>query len=240
MSTSMRNAIRILRDEHRSISAVLQCLQQLTRMAQDPAVKPDFAVFRAMIHYIDAFPERLHHPKEDDYLFARLLARSPAARPLVEKLTAEHVQGARLVRELESAVLGNEDATATAPGEIVPGREFYDYRAKYLEDTSRLLLPAPVTAECAAAVRAMAVEAFQCLGCSGLARVDFFLEHGTGKLYVNEINTLPGFTSISMYPRLWAAEGWPPARLVQRLLDLALAAHADRRRNERVLPGAGR
>jgi D-alanine-D-alanine ligase len=144
------------------------------------------------------------------------------------------------VRELESAVLGNEDAAATAPGEIVPGREFYDYRAKYLEDTSRLLLPAPVSPECAAEVRKMAVEAFQCLGCSGLARVDFFLENGTGKLYVNEINTLPGFTSISMYPRLWAAEGWPPARLVQRLLDLALAAHADRRRNERVLPGDGR
>jgi len=144
------------------------------------------------------------------------------------------------VRELESAVLGNEDAAATAPGEIVPGREFYDYRAKYLEDTSRLLLPAPVPAECAAAVREMAVAAFQCLGCSGLARVDFFLENGTGRLYVNEINTLPGFTSISMYPRLWAATGWPPERLVQRLLDLALAAHADRRRNERVLPGGGR
>jgi len=110
MSTSMRNAIRILRDEHRSISAVLQCLQQLTRMAQDPAVKPDFAVFRAMIHYIDAFHERLHHPKEDDYLFARLLARSPAARPLVEKLKAEHVQGARLVRELEGAMLAFEQA----------------------------------------------------------------------------------------------------------------------------------
>lgn len=144
------------------------------------------------------------------------------------------------VRELESAVLGNEDPAATAPGEIVPGREFYDYRAKYLEDTSRLLLPAPVSADCAAAVRRMAVEAFVCIGGSGLARVDFFLEAATEKLYVNEINTLPGFTSISMYPQLWAAEGWPPERLVQRLLDLALAAHADRRRNERVLPGAGR
>lgn len=110
MSTAMRNAVRILRDEHRSISAVLQCLQQLTRMAQDPAVQPDFGVFRAMIHYIDAFPERLHHPKEDDYLFVRLLARLPAARPLVEKLQAEHVQGARLVRELESAMLAFEQA----------------------------------------------------------------------------------------------------------------------------------
>lgn len=104
----MQKAIRILRDEHRSISAVLQGLQQLARVAQNPAVKPDFAVFRAMLYYIDAFPERLHHPKEDDYLFARLLARSDAARPLVERLKAEHVEGARLVRELERAVLAFE------------------------------------------------------------------------------------------------------------------------------------
>ena len=105
----MRKAVRILRDEHRSISAVLQCLQQLTRLAQDPAIKPDFAVFRAVIYYIDTFPERLHHPKEDNYLFARLLRRSDAARALVEKLMAEHVEGARLVRELERAVLAFEE-----------------------------------------------------------------------------------------------------------------------------------
>jgi hemerythrin-like domain-containing protein len=105
----MRKAVRILRDEHRSISAVLQSLQHLARMAQDPALKPDFAVFRAMIYYIDAFPERLHHPKEDDYLFARLLARSDAARPLVEKLKAEHIEGARLVRDLERSMLAFEE-----------------------------------------------------------------------------------------------------------------------------------
>jgi hemerythrin-like domain-containing protein len=105
----MRKAVRILRDEHRSISAVLQCLQQLTRLAQDPAIKPDFAVFRAMIYYIDNFPERLHHPKEDNYLFARLLRRSDAARALVSKLLAEHVEGARLVRELERAMLAFEE-----------------------------------------------------------------------------------------------------------------------------------
>lgn len=105
----MRKAVRILRDEHRSISAVLQCLQQLTRLAQDPAIKPDFAVFRAMIYYIDNFPERLHHPKEDNYLFARLLRRSDAARALVSKLMAEHVEGARLVRELERAMLAFEE-----------------------------------------------------------------------------------------------------------------------------------
>lgn len=105
----MRKAVRILRDEHRSISAVLQSLQHLARMAQDPALKPDFAVFRAMIYYIDAFPERSHHPKEDDYLFARLLQRSPAARPLIEKLKAEHIEGARLVRALERSVLAFEE-----------------------------------------------------------------------------------------------------------------------------------
>ena len=105
----MRKAVRILRDEHRSISAVLQSLQHLARMAQDPALKPDFAVFRAMIYYIDAFPERSHHPKEDDYLFARLLDRSEAARPLVAKLKAEHVEGARLVRDLERAMLAFEE-----------------------------------------------------------------------------------------------------------------------------------
>ena len=104
----MQKAIRILRDEHRSISAVLQSLQHLARMAQDPALKPDFAVFRAMIYYIDAFPERSHHPKVDNYLFARLLGRSAAARPLIERLQAEHVEGARLVRDLERAVLAFE------------------------------------------------------------------------------------------------------------------------------------
>jgi hemerythrin-like domain-containing protein len=104
----MREAVRILLDEHRSIAAVLQGLQHLTRMAQDPAVRPDFAVFRAMIYYIDAFPERSHHPKEDEHLFARLRVKSQAARPLLERLKAEHLEGARLVRELERAVLAFE------------------------------------------------------------------------------------------------------------------------------------
>lgn len=104
----MQKAVRILRAEHRSISAVLQGLQQLARMAQAPGVKPDFAVFRAMLHYIDAFPERMHHPKEDEHLFARLLERTEEARPLVARLQAEHVQGARLVRELEREVLALE------------------------------------------------------------------------------------------------------------------------------------
>lgn len=104
----MDKAIRILHDEHRSISAVLSGLKELALAARKPGVKPDFAVFRAMIHYIDEFPERLHHPKEDRYLFALLEERCPAARPLVEQLRAEHHTGARLVRELESALLAFE------------------------------------------------------------------------------------------------------------------------------------
>jgi hemerythrin-like domain-containing protein len=104
----MNKAIRIIRDEHRSISAVLSGLLELTRMARMPGIQPRFAVFRAMINYIDEFPERLHHPKEDRYLFARLAERDPQARPLIEELRAEHVRGAALVRELESALLALE------------------------------------------------------------------------------------------------------------------------------------
>ena len=104
----MNKAIRIIRDEHRSISAVLSGLLELTRVARNPGVQPGFAVFRAMIHYIDEFPERLHHPKEDHFLFARLAERAPDTRPLVEELRKEHVRGAELVRELESALLAFE------------------------------------------------------------------------------------------------------------------------------------
>jgi hemerythrin-like domain-containing protein len=106
----MNEAIRILRDEHRSMSAVLHGLQELARTAQNPSVRPDFAVFRAMIYYIDAFPERLHHPKEDDVLFPRVLVRSPAAGWLVQQLRAEHVKGASLIRDLEAALIAFEMA----------------------------------------------------------------------------------------------------------------------------------
>lgn len=104
----MNKAIRIIRDEHRSISAVLSGLIELTRIARKPGVQPGFSAFRAMIHYIDEFPERLHHPKEDHYLFARLAERAPQALPLIEELRQEHVRGAALVRELESALLAYE------------------------------------------------------------------------------------------------------------------------------------
>jgi len=110
----MNKAIRIIRDEHRSISAVLSGLIELTRVARTPGVQPGFAVFRAMIHYIDEFPERLHHPKEDRFLFARLAERAPETRPLLEELRQEHVRGAQLVRELESALLAYEVEGARA------------------------------------------------------------------------------------------------------------------------------
>ena len=143
----MRKAVRILRDEHRSISAVLQCLQQLTRLAQDPAIKPDFAVFRAMIYYIDNFPERLHHPKEDNYLFARLLRRSDAARALVEKLMAEHVEGARLVRELERAVLAFEETWPRGAEDLAAAVNAYaEFHWTHMRCEEQELLPLAETA----------------------------------------------------------------------------------------------
>ena len=108
----MKESIRTIHDEHRSMSAVLHALKHLTRIARDPAVQPDFRVFRAMLRYIDEYPERLHHPKEDEYLFARLAAVRPQARPLIERLESEHREGARLIRELERALLFFEDAGA--------------------------------------------------------------------------------------------------------------------------------
>jgi hemerythrin-like domain-containing protein len=104
----MRTAIQTIRDEHRSIAAVLHALRQLAKEAEDPAVEPRFDAFRAMVYYIDQFPERLHHPKEDQYLFARLAARAPQTRELIEELRTEHVRGAQLIRDLEQALVGLE------------------------------------------------------------------------------------------------------------------------------------
>jgi D-alanine-D-alanine ligase len=126
-------------------------------------------------------------------------------------------------RELECAVLGDEEPRASVPGEIVPGHEFYDYDDKYRDDKARLLIPAPVSEEVAGAVRRLAVEVFRLCGISGMARVDFFLERGTDRVLVNELNTLPGFTAISMYPKLWEASGVPLGALLDELVRLALA-----------------
>jgi D-alanine-D-alanine ligase len=125
-------------------------------------------------------------------------------------------------REIECAVLGNGDPRASVPGEIVPGHEFYDYDDKYRDDKAKLLVPAPLPPAVADEVRRLAVETFRLCGVSGMARVDFFLERGTGRLLVSEINTLPGFTAISMYPKLWEASGLPLPGLLDELIRLAL------------------
>jgi len=132
-------------------------------------------------------------------------------------------------REIECAVLGNDDPIASVPGEVVPSNEFYDYRAKYIDNASGLFIPARLPAETAAQIRDVAVRAFLALDCAGMARVDFFLCKDTGRVYLNEVNTIPGFTAISMYPKLWEASGVPYPELVDRLIELALERHEDRR-----------
>lgn len=143
------------------------------------------------------------------------------------------VEEAIVGREIEVAVLGNLDPQASMPGEIVPGAEFYDYADKYLDDGSRTLIPAPLPEDVTAHIRQLAVEAFRALRCEGLARVDFFYEEGPdGRgLLLNEVNSIPGFTPISMYPKMWLASGMTYAQLIDELVRLALERHARRRRN---------
>ena len=137
-------------------------------------------------------------------------------------------------RELECAVLGNDAPEASLPGEVIAGREFYDYEAKYADAGSRTLAPAPVSARIARQVRQLAVRAFLACECAGLARVDFFLEKAGGKLWVNEVNTMPGFTPISMYPKLWESSVLALPRLLDRLIELGLERHAARDRSRRA------
>ncbi|MFZ9628879.1 MAG: D-alanine--D-alanine ligase family protein [Ilumatobacteraceae bacterium] len=141
------------------------------------------------------------------------------------------IEEAIVGREIEVAVLGNLEPRASVPGEIVPGAEFYDYADKYLDDGSQALVPAPLSTEQADEVRALALRAFTALRCEGLARVDFFLEEGGRGFLLNEINTMPGFTPISMYPKLWIASGLSYTALIDELVALALERHARRRRN---------
>jgi D-alanine-D-alanine ligase len=128
-------------------------------------------------------------------------------------------------REIECSVLGNDDPEVSVPGEIIPANEFYDYRAKYLDAGSRLLIPAPITEPQARSIRDLAARAFRVLDLAGMARVDFFLDRATHAVFLNEVNTIPGFTSISMYPKLWEASGLPFGRLVDRLIELAFERH---------------
>jgi D-alanine-D-alanine ligase len=132
-------------------------------------------------------------------------------------------------REIEVSVVGNHRPEASVPGEIVPSNEFYDYAAKYLDGKSQLYVPAQITSSQSHEVRSLALRAFSALGCAGLARVDFFLERDTNRWYVNEVNTMPGFTSISMYPKLWEASGLGYRELVTRLVELAIERWEDRR-----------
>ena len=133
-------------------------------------------------------------------------------------------------REIEISVLGNDEPVASVPGEIVPSQEFYSYDAKYASNDSKLLIPAPLKDQQVKAAQQMALSAFKALECSGMARVDLFLERTTQKFFVNEINTIPGFTTISMYPKLWDASGVPYSELIDRLIALAIERHAGKNR----------
>ena len=134
-------------------------------------------------------------------------------------------------REIEVSVLGNDEPIASVPGEILPSAEFYDYAAKYLDAESELLIPAPIPPEMAERIRELAVKAYLAIDCAGMARVDFLLDRQTNKVYLNEVNTLPGFTPVSMYPKLWEATGISYPELIERLVELALERHADKSRS---------
>jgi len=138
-------------------------------------------------------------------------------------------------RELECAVLGNDEPIASVVGEIIASNEFYDYKAKYIDNKSQCIIPADIPQATAVEIRRQAVQAFLALDLSGLSRVDFFLEKETGQVYINEVNTLPGFTEISMYPKLWKASGVSYPELLDRLIELAIERHTDRQRNRTTL-----
>jgi D-alanine-D-alanine ligase len=165
-------------------------------------------------------------------------AHSPEELPAALETAAEYdnkivVERGIDAREIEISILGNEDPIASLPGEIVPSGEFYDYKAKYVDDKSTLMIPAPLSEAQIKEMQRLGIAAFKTLECSGMARVDFFLERPTGKFFVNEINTLPGFTAISMYPKMWAASGIAYPDVIDRLITLAFERHASKRKLRR-------
>jgi D-alanine-D-alanine ligase len=162
--------------------------------------------------------------KREELPAALDLAAEFAQKLLVER----NIRG----REIEVSVLGNDEPQASIPGEIIPHREFYDYTAKYLEDGTRLEIPAKLSRPQVRRFQEYAGRAFRCLECRGMARVDFFLERPSGRIYVNEVNTIPGFTAISMYPKLWEASGITYRELIDRLIELALAEHREKQRTK--------
>jgi len=137
-------------------------------------------------------------------------------------------KGIANAHEIEVSVLGNDDPVASICGEVLPSREFYSYESKYVDGTSQLIIPAPLPQDVSDVIREYAVRAYKAVDCAGLARVDFFVEKDTHRIYLNELNTIPGFTKISMYPKLWEASGLSYAKLVDRLIELALERKADR------------
>jgi len=167
------------------------------------------------------------------------MTRVKAAHELPAALSLAGEYGTKIIveravnaREIEVSVLGNDEVQASIPGEILPHREFYDYTAKYLEEGTRLMIPAKLTKKQVAVFQDYAIRAFRAIDGSGMARCDFFLERRTGKIFVNELNTIPGFTSISMYPKLWEASGLPYPALVDRLIELALERHREKARTK--------
>ncbi len=161
-----------------------------------------------------------------DELAQALATAAQYDRKLIAERTAENA------REIECSVLGNDDPIASAPGEIIPKREFYDYEAKYQPDSGTdLIVPADLEAEVASAVQELSIRAFRAVDASGMARVDFFVERGTGRVLVSEINTIPGFTAVSMYPKMWEASGLSYQSLIDRLIQLALERYTDKKKN---------
>jgi D-alanine-D-alanine ligase len=140
------------------------------------------------------------------------------------------IEEAIVGREIEVAILGNQSAQASVPGEIIPGNEFYDYEDKYLGDSAKLLVPAPLTAQQIVEVQQLALKVFAILRSDGMARIDFFFEENGRGFLCNEVNTIPGFTPISMYPKLWSASGLSYSDLLDRLINLAIDRHAKHRR----------
>ena len=148
-------------------------------------------------------------------------------------------KGVTNVREIEVSVLGNENPVASVPGEVLPSREFYSYESKYVDGTSGLVIPAELPEDVAEKICEYAVRAYQVIDCAGMARVDFFVEKDTNRIYLNELNSLPGFTRISMYPKLWGASGLPYNELVDRLIELAMQRKAERDRTSHTYRSQG-
>nr|MBN1229291.1 D-alanine--D-alanine ligase [Anaerolineae bacterium] len=191
---------------------------------------------------LKALEESLHYPmfvKPANLGSSVGISKADSREGLVRALGEASRYDRRLVveqgidaREIEVSVLGNEDPIASIPGEIIPGDEFYSYTDKYLSDEAQLLIPAPLDEVTTQKAQEIAIKAFKAIDCAGLGRVDFLLDSQTGELWMNEINTIPGFTSISMYPRLWEASGLPYPELIDRLIMLALDRHMDKARSQ--------